>query len=361
MNFAPEFSSVRTSYGEMIEILKQGELNNGDGPDFHCASIRTGEYAQYGDIELHIRCNDWYAHNHHLDPAYNSVILHVVLDSKDARPVMRQDGTKVPTAAVGQLIPTKLLDTIRKSVSQHELQCKELIRDISADVIEKQLHIASSEYLKQKKLQLLQDYDIERTPSEAWLRMVFLGWGRGLGIPANDSQLHEMADYMWENRNNGSDLIHQQKINSIPWDYSGSRPGNRPEVRIRQLESLLRIWNLETFRRIVTSSPDYVLNLFDDPNYGGIERRSLLLSIVISPALSVLSDITGRNDLELTAQHHWKNIGFNAPYSIKLPFQKSGVKHLNAHHGPGLVYQYKHFCKKKACDDCLIFKNAVGG
>lgn len=361
MNYSPEFSRVQSTRSETIDVLHPGNLNQGDGPDFHLASIRHQSLVQYGDIELHIRCNDWYAHKHHYDPAYNSVILHIVLDAQSAEPVLRQDGTKVPTSVIGHLIPSKLLTSIRDSLRQHDLSCRNNIRHISPHVIDKQLEIASRLYLKQKKLQLLEDFDTRQSPSVAWMKMVYLGWARGLGIPANIHQLHELAEFLWMNNPYLNTLKVQQKVASIHWDYSGSRPGNRPEIRIRQLQHLLGKWNQDTFKKIVTSDANFLFRFFDNPTFGGSERRSLLNSIVLAPALSVLSEVIGRQDLESTALDYWTNIGFRTPYSIKQPFRRAGLTYLRDQHSTGLVYQYKHFCKKKACDGCLIFKNAVGG
>lgn len=361
LRFASEFRYCQTTSNEPVEILTPGSLNYGDGPDFHFAKVLYQGITQYGDIELHLRCRDWYAHKHHLDPAYNTVVLHVVLDEKNAQPVLREDGTKVTTVAIGNKIPSKFLSTIRESVGQNELSCKNVIRNISPTVIKKQLEIASGLYLEQKKQQLLQDYDVSLPPSQAWMKMVFVGWARGLGIPANTHQLVELAEFMWTSTNSEDTSSLRNKIASIPWDHSGSRPGNRPKIRYRQLQHLIRELESDTFTAFAKGSPESVFDFFDCSHFGGKERRKLLLSIVIAPALCILADLTGRQDFATIAMKHWKNVGFSAPYSIKQPFKNAGIKGFGDHQSPGLVYQYKHFCKTRACERCLIFKNAVGG
>lgn len=62
-----------------VEIVQPGNWNHGAGPDFHQAAIRRadGELMK-GRVEIHLRARDWEAHGHHLDPAYNNTILHVV-------------------------------------------------------------------------------------------------------------------------------------------------------------------------------------------------------------------------------------------------------------------------------------------
>jgi len=361
LRFAPEFRYCHTTTNEHVKVLVAGTLNFGDGPDFHLAKVSYQGVTQYGDIELHLKCRDWYAHKHHLDPAYNAVVLHVVLDEKDAQPVLRQDGTKVPTVAIGNKIPSKFLNTIRESVGQNELSCKNVIRNISPEVVEKQLEVASGLYLEQKKQQLLKDYDASLTPSKAWMKMVFIGWARGLGIPANIHQLAELAEFMWAQKESETTTSMRDKIASIRWDHSGSRPGNRPKVRYRQLQHLIRELDTVTFKTFVLGTPESVIGFFDTPHFGGKDRRKLLQSIVIAPAMCILTDITGKKEFSTTALIHWKNVGFSAPYSIKQPFKNAGITCLKDHHSPGLVYQYKHFCKNRACDQCLIFKNVVGG
>jgi len=65
--------------GRMIEVLSPGVLNTDGGPDFHEALIRIGGILYRGTVELHQHLDEWTAHDHHRDPKYNAVILHVVL------------------------------------------------------------------------------------------------------------------------------------------------------------------------------------------------------------------------------------------------------------------------------------------
>jgi len=351
-----DFRYLTTTRAEPVQILTPGKLNTGDGPDFAMASILIENYIFHGSIELHVNCSDWYAHGHQNDPAYNKVVLHVVLDHNQSKPVQRQDGTYVPTVVVGSLIPAKMIDVIRQSAQEHELSCKGLIHRLSPHIIDKQLIIASTLYLDQKKTQLLSYYDTDLPLSQAWQKMVFLGWARGLGIPANSDSLFELAHFMWHHDDPADSFF-----NTLIWDYSSSRPGNHPIQRYRQLIHLKSALKQSSFSYFATKDPNQIFEFFTNRLFGGMERRKLLASIVVAPALSILGDLLGRPECIDAAKNYWFQKGFNTPHSIREPFKRAGVTHLGAQHSPGMVYQYKNFCKKKQCNTCLIFKNVVGG
>lgn len=85
---------MSTTDGSHIHIINAGQINNDAGPDFSNASVRIDGQTWCGNIEIHVRASDWYRHHHDTDPAYDSVILHVVQVS-DAE-VYRSDGRKIP-------------------------------------------------------------------------------------------------------------------------------------------------------------------------------------------------------------------------------------------------------------------------
>lgn len=81
--------------GEPVSILNPGMLNKDSGPDFFNARIRIGDTLWAGNVEIHVQASDWSRHHHFLDPAYDNVILHVVLQN-DCQ-VFRKNGEAIPT------------------------------------------------------------------------------------------------------------------------------------------------------------------------------------------------------------------------------------------------------------------------
>ncbi|MDE6040450.1 MAG: DUF2851 family protein, partial [Muribaculaceae bacterium] len=66
--------------GNAVSVIDPGLLNTNAGPDFFNAKVRIGDRMWVGNIEIHVRASDWYRHGHDSDPAYDSVVLHVVRD-----------------------------------------------------------------------------------------------------------------------------------------------------------------------------------------------------------------------------------------------------------------------------------------
>lgn len=101
---------LRTVGGRQVSVIFHGHWSHGFGPDFSDAMIDIEEEGLLsGAVEIHGRSSEWTAHGHHLDPRYNSVILHVVsrIDSVETR---RADGKIVPVVTLG--IPDDVLFTI---------------------------------------------------------------------------------------------------------------------------------------------------------------------------------------------------------------------------------------------------------
>ncbi|UCB43575.1 MAG: DUF2851 family protein [Dehalococcoidales bacterium] len=90
---------LTTEQGEPVEIVYPGRHNDGWGADFQDAVIATGGRLKKGDIEVHVRSSDWKLHRHHLDPAYNRVVLHVVWHDDEITTSLC-DGSTVPVLAL---------------------------------------------------------------------------------------------------------------------------------------------------------------------------------------------------------------------------------------------------------------------
>jgi hypothetical protein len=108
----PLMQSLPLIDGGMCFLCYAGRSGGPQGPDIRDAVLQfalehAGAPAERvtGDVEFHIRCSDWYAHQHHTDPRYNNVILHVVLIFDIAGPVVRHDGHAVPVCSLNDLVP----------------------------------------------------------------------------------------------------------------------------------------------------------------------------------------------------------------------------------------------------------------
>lgn len=114
------FKNLKTQNDELITVISPGIWNSEAGPDFLKAHIRIGNREVRGDIEIHLSQEGWYQHNHHTDPNYNNVILHVcywmpvkerpsyTLNGKELLPVYLQPCMTIPEGRIVKLIDLDL-------------------------------------------------------------------------------------------------------------------------------------------------------------------------------------------------------------------------------------------------------------
>lgn len=96
----PRSLELRSTDGQVIEIVHLGAWTHGLGPDFRNAMVCfDGKDFQTGSVELHLRTRGWIEHGHNLDPRYNDVVLHVVTTA-DRVETRRQDGKLVPVVVL---------------------------------------------------------------------------------------------------------------------------------------------------------------------------------------------------------------------------------------------------------------------
>lgn len=90
-----------TQDGSRLQVVYPGRQNRRAGPDFHDAVLLSEDgKAVRGDVELHIDAPGWYNHNHHTDPNYNGVVLHVVLSPKGHQSSRQRSGMEAPVAGL---------------------------------------------------------------------------------------------------------------------------------------------------------------------------------------------------------------------------------------------------------------------
>lgn len=95
--------ALQTTDGRAVRIIYRGRWSHGLGPDFQDALLVFDDGPLLrGAIELHLTAADWRRHQHDHDPAYNTVILHLILDPPPAAapPPRRADGERVAQLAL---------------------------------------------------------------------------------------------------------------------------------------------------------------------------------------------------------------------------------------------------------------------
>lgn len=100
---------LATIEGEEIQVVYRGRRRWDRGPDFAGALISwPGARLRCGEVEVHVRSSDWWAHGHHRDPHYDGVILQVVLWDDAPSPTVRADGATVPVVALAPCLSVPL-------------------------------------------------------------------------------------------------------------------------------------------------------------------------------------------------------------------------------------------------------------
>ncbi len=86
-----------TVEGESVHVLYPGIPAGNYGPDYRDAVVSFGHAPPVrGDVELHLRSDDWRRHGHEGDAAYGRLILHVVGGQGKASPIRIDGGRSVP-------------------------------------------------------------------------------------------------------------------------------------------------------------------------------------------------------------------------------------------------------------------------
>lgn len=150
-----------TTDGRAVRISAPGNLSRKSGPDFRDARIEIGGVMFTGDVEFHRTAADWLQHDHHNDPNYNSVILHVVLFG-EAQQTHSHSGRIIPTIVLEPF----LLSSVERIADQlgreehasrrNEIPCTSVNDSIEPELINEWIKILYRERL-QEKILLLHD------------------------------------------------------------------------------------------------------------------------------------------------------------------------------------------------------------
>lgn len=290
----------RTTTGKRIRIVQFGEWNRGAGPDFHQAAIEIDGELRTGPLELDPESNDWEAHGHSANPAFQEVILHVVFRS-DARRIFTRtlDHREVPQVVITEMQLADALNRPQREVAiAHPGRCVYPLKGMPAGAIERLLTEAAVLRANTKAQRFLRTADAHGRDAALFqataetlgyrgnsLAMRLLAQRLPLGLlkaepDATESilfgtagfltaKMHELVpsdtrDYLrvlweawWKNRARYEVAADR----AIPWKTHGQRPANHPHRRVGALAALVKVW--PQYRRLALARPFNVKPVID--------------------------------------------------------------------------------------------------
>jgi hypothetical protein len=277
---------LQDSQGNPLEVIDPGQSNTDSGPDFFNARIKAGPLTWAGNVEIHQKASDWYRHGHHLDPAYDNVILHAVVE-KD-RVVLNSRGREILTAKMGLSQDFCSKSKSLRAEKSAKLPWREFVsnnRNWLNDWLEKLYIERLEERIKALKLSL------EEVGGD-WEEVLYRALGRAMGQKTNAEpfemltrtiSLEKITKYCPDLHSKESILFGQagmlnsaegdayylamkkkydflrlklelQPMEAYLWKYLRLRPMNFPDIRIAQFAWMLDKYHLLFYR--LTNVPD---------------------------------------------------------------------------------------------------------
>ena len=262
----------QTTDGRSVEILSVGEHNHDAGPDYSHARIRIDGKEWVGNIEIHVCSSDWVKHHHHLDKAYDSVILHVVRVAD--KPIYNSKGELVPQcelqypsdkdylsglfsaaqqmdSAIGrigcaeQLIhePGLLTNGWRKTLLHKRLECKrssiQRLLEITKGSLEHALYISlarnfgfHTNSLPFEQLAINTPLSCLQKHRNNVFQLTAILLGQASLIPEEEKEMQKEYEFL-------STKFGLNPIDPTMWKHARLRPQNSPQLRIRQFAQLI--------------------------------------------------------------------------------------------------------------------------
>lgn len=272
-----DYSRCFDTDGRPITVIDPGLRNNDSGPDFFNAKIRLDGRIWAGNIEIHNRASDWHAHGHDSDPAYHTVILHVVAVNDCT--ITRPDGTPVPQ----MILPfaPDFHDRYKQMVYTHACDpaCANDFSQIPSLLVTEWMTALGFDRLYAKSERVLDEF----RQTYDWRTTAYITLARALGFGTNSQPMEQLAritplDVLMRHRDDPdmveaallgqaglleaevapddsseaeyymrlqSNYRYLQRAYDLPrdatpqWKYSRMRPDNFPHRRIATLAALM--------------------------------------------------------------------------------------------------------------------------
>ena len=400
------FSTVdlQTEEGIPVMVIDPGIQNTDAGPDFFNAKISISGAVWAGNVEIHRKASDWKNHHHDMDPAYDSVILHVV-EEADAK-ACRTNGEKIPQAVIQ--IPPAIQNNMNWLLSRDTpLPCAERIHEVEPVYISTWMNTLLTERLERKVNDIFSRLEQNRND---WNEVFYITLTRNFGFGNNsdafewlarslpfrvilkqrcnslqiESLLFGQAGLLVEELDDPYYQLLQQEYHFLqkkyrlkPVDYGTikqlrMRPLNFPHLRLAQLAA---IWthNDTLFSRLLEDNQldtlkacfDVSLSAFWDTHYQfrfpspakkktiGLNATNIILINTVVPILFAYGKKMQKPDYCAKALQMLETIPAERN-SLIVNFTEAGIPVKNASDSQAIIQLRREYCEKKKCLYCRI-------
>ena len=381
----------QTTDGRSVEILSVGTHNRDAGPDYSHARIHIDGKEWVGNIEIHVCSSDWIKHRHHVDKAYDNVILHVVRTAD--KPIYNARGELVPQCELNYPSDQDYLSGLFESAQQMDsafsrIGCAEQLIHEPGLITEGWRKTLLRKRLECKRASIMRLLEITKG---SWEHALYISLARNFGFHTNSLPFEQLAintplSYLQKHRNNLFQLTAllmgqaglleglqvtgyglqdlkkeygflRTKFSLTPmdgsvWKHARMRPQNSPEMRIRQFAQLLYQSENMLSKILDTDDIKELEQLFAVDKMGRSSIDILLINTVIpykyayalhrnnaaqaEAAMNLMERIPAENN---TIIRQWRVLGQAV---------------CNAADTQALLHLYQNYCQHHECINCEV-------
>ncbi|MFL5762321.1 MAG: DUF2851 family protein [Bacteroidia bacterium] len=180
---------LKTTNGDLVEILHPGEHNFDSGPDFFNARIKVNGTLWAGNVEVHINASDWNKHFHQRDKAYDNIVLHVVHHADIT--LYRRSGEEIPAvelkSRIGQKQYYRYLDF---KTNKDWIPCAKQVAAVPSLVFNNTMDRMVSERLERKSISIINDLKLH---NNNWEETFYRHLARNFGFKTNAEPFELLA------------------------------------------------------------------------------------------------------------------------------------------------------------------------
>ena len=372
-----------TTDGKKVEILSAGEHNRDAGPDYSHARIRIDGKEWVGNIEIHVCASDWTKHHHHLDKAYDNIILHVVRTAD--KPIYNSKGELVPQCELNYPSDKDYLSALFESAQRMDsaiarIGCAEQLLHDPRLLTEGWRKMLLCKRLECKRASITRLLEITKG---SWEHALYISLARNFGFHTNSVPFEELAintplSCLQKHRNSlfqltalllgQAGLVQEPELQkeydflrvkfgltplegSI-WKHARLRPQNSPELRIRQFAQLMHQSENLLSKILDTDDLKELEVLFAVPQMGKSSVDILLINTVIpykyAYALHQNNPVKAEQALRLMEKIPAEN------NTIVRQWRVLGQEVKNAADTQALLHLYQNYCQHHECINCEV-------